>query len=232
MNDIHFRIKFNNVGGVNVVNGVTGRRERKKTEVRDKIINSALKVFLEKGFNETTIADIMEDADLGTGTFYNYFQSKEDLVTYCVGEIVSDAKVEIEKIKDKTLRPSEKISQILLAVGEVFEKNRFLMGLFIQLRRTSQSSAKLPSHDNIFRQILADVFKQGQEAGEFEHTIPTEAVVEMIFGMLQSSLMSRDTSVSFSEKLTVKLKIFFEGVLTKTTDKKNERNEASGDKNS
>ncbi len=199
-----------------MANGTAGRRERKKSEVRDRIINSALKVFVEKGFNETTIVEIMEEADLGTGTFYNYFQSKEDLVTYCISEKISEAQLLIEKLKEKpTGPPSELISKILLSIGKVFEENRYLMGLFMQLRRTGQSTVEIPPHNNVFGDIFADVYKLGQEKGQFRNDIPGEVVAEMIFGILQSSVVSGNTGISFSENLKFKLKILFEGVFTK-----------------
>ena len=48
-----------------------GRRERKKMQSRQEILEAAVKNFSEKGYSKTSIADIMETADLGTGTFYN-----------------------------------------------------------------------------------------------------------------------------------------------------------------
>ena len=57
-----------------------GRRERKKMLSRQAILDAAVVVFSKKGFREASIADIMNGADLGTGTFYNYFQSKEEIL--------------------------------------------------------------------------------------------------------------------------------------------------------
>ena len=50
------------------------KREAKKLKSKTTIINSAIKLFGTKGLKDTSIADIMQDADLGIGTFYNYFQ--------------------------------------------------------------------------------------------------------------------------------------------------------------
>ena len=47
---------------------------------REKIINTAWKLFYEKGFGETTINDILREADISKGTFYYYFRSKDDLL--------------------------------------------------------------------------------------------------------------------------------------------------------
>ena len=58
------------------------RRERKKIFSQKAIVESAVKLFTQKGYQETTVADIMSEADLGIGTFYNYFQSKEDILKH------------------------------------------------------------------------------------------------------------------------------------------------------
>ena len=57
-----------------------GRRERKKLQSRKMILEAAISEFSKKGYKETSVADIMAAADLGIGTFYNYFASKEELL--------------------------------------------------------------------------------------------------------------------------------------------------------
>jgi AcrR family transcriptional regulator len=56
------------------------RRERKKLRTRALIQREALRLFLEKGFEATTIGEIAEAADIATSTFFNYFPTKEDVV--------------------------------------------------------------------------------------------------------------------------------------------------------
>jgi AcrR family transcriptional regulator len=57
-----------------------GRRERKKLRTRALIQKEALRLFLEKGFETTTIEEIAEAADIAPSTFFNYFPTKEDVV--------------------------------------------------------------------------------------------------------------------------------------------------------
>jgi AcrR family transcriptional regulator len=57
-----------------------GRRERSKQRVRDSLYTSALGLFAEQGYERTTIDQIAERADVARGTFFNYFQRKEDIV--------------------------------------------------------------------------------------------------------------------------------------------------------
>src|SRR6202163_4979826 len=62
------------------------RRERQSLERRERLFRSALDLFARKGFTETTVEDITNAADLGKGTFFNYFPSKDHLLS-AFGEI-------------------------------------------------------------------------------------------------------------------------------------------------
>src|SRR5215469_10505751 len=56
------------------------RRERRSAELRERLFRSALALFASKGYAETTVWDITEAADVGKGTFFNYFPSKEHIL--------------------------------------------------------------------------------------------------------------------------------------------------------
>src|SRR5246127_615369 len=59
------------------------RRERRRVETRERLYRCALELFGERGYLETTVEDITEAADVGKGTFFNYFPTKEHvLATY------------------------------------------------------------------------------------------------------------------------------------------------------
>ena len=65
-------------GGITVAD--LSRRERKKKETKEKIYAHALKLFRTQGFGATSIEQITQQADVGKGTFYNYFPTKEAVV--------------------------------------------------------------------------------------------------------------------------------------------------------
>src|ERR1700756_1380567 len=60
--------------------GVASRRQRRSAELRERLFRSALELFASKGYAETTVEDITESADVGKGTFFNYFPSKEHIL--------------------------------------------------------------------------------------------------------------------------------------------------------
>jgi AcrR family transcriptional regulator len=57
-----------------------GRRERKRRQTRERIEAAARALFLERGFDGTTIEDITEAADVSKRSFFDYFPSKEEVV--------------------------------------------------------------------------------------------------------------------------------------------------------
>ncbi|MFC5890641.1 helix-turn-helix domain-containing protein [Kitasatospora sp. CM 4170] len=57
-----------------------GRRERNKLKVKERLYDAAITLFAEQGYDETSIDEIAERADVARGTFFNYFQRKEDLL--------------------------------------------------------------------------------------------------------------------------------------------------------
>jgi AcrR family transcriptional regulator len=58
----------------------TGLRERKKRETRESLTRTALQLFAERGYDETTLAEIAEAAGVSTRTIFAYFPSKEDIL--------------------------------------------------------------------------------------------------------------------------------------------------------
>lgn len=57
-----------------------GRRQRRAAETRVRLFRCALQLFAERGFPNVTIEEITEAADVGKGTFFNYFESKDHVL--------------------------------------------------------------------------------------------------------------------------------------------------------
>jgi AcrR family transcriptional regulator len=70
------------------------RVERRKRQTRDRIFRTALDLFLKRGLDETTVAEIADAADIGKGTFFTYFPTKESVfseVTLQLTDAMEDA---------------------------------------------------------------------------------------------------------------------------------------------
>lgn len=85
-----------------------GLRERKKQRTRDALIAAAVRLFDEKGYERTTVADIAVAADVTPRTFFLHFRTKDD-VLFANAEVRID--IGLKVIADR--RPGESISDVL-----------------------------------------------------------------------------------------------------------------------
>ena len=66
------------------------RQARRKEATRNKLVDAAVAIFSEKGINDTNVNDITERADVAYGTFYNYFNSIEELPPQVIRKMIKD----------------------------------------------------------------------------------------------------------------------------------------------
>src|ERR1700728_2861743 len=67
-----------------------GLRERKKEKTRLAISNLATKMFIERGFDHVTVAEVSAAADVSVATIFNYFETKEELFFDREGEVIEE----------------------------------------------------------------------------------------------------------------------------------------------
>lgn len=80
-----------------------GRRERRKIETRDRLMVAARLLVARQGVDATRINEITEQADVGFGSFYNYFESKDAIVAAVVetlaaelGEVIANSTAQLD----------------------------------------------------------------------------------------------------------------------------------------
>jgi AcrR family transcriptional regulator len=91
-----------------------GRRERKKQQTRQKIATVAMELFLQRGFDAVTVAEVAEAADVSANTVYNYFPTKEELF-FGLHRPMETHLAEIVRQRDKTESLSVFLRRFMLA---------------------------------------------------------------------------------------------------------------------
>jgi AcrR family transcriptional regulator len=89
---------------------------------RERIIGAAWKLFREKGFAETTINDIINEAGISKGTFYYYFRSKDDLLD-TLSEILDHEYERLNGIEPQDMSCFDKLMWLNYEVHSLLEKN-------------------------------------------------------------------------------------------------------------
>ena len=78
-----------------------GKREANKETNRIKIIESGIEIFSKKGISETTVRDMIRNTGLASGTFYNYFKNKEEVLIAALDEAAYDLAKILQKGRKK-----------------------------------------------------------------------------------------------------------------------------------
>jgi AcrR family transcriptional regulator len=139
---------------------VAGKRAR----TRQKLLDAARVVFERDGFHDARLADIVQEAEVATGTFYNYYDSKEEIFRDLMDTVVADL---IERSSEQDVPPRDD------PIGRIYASNRAyvrgyrrharLMTLLLQLGEIGDT-AQLNIRAT-FERRLSRAIRRWQEAG-------------------------------------------------------------------
>jgi len=144
-----------------------GRRERRRVETREKIFRAALKLFAERGFLATAVEDITEAADVGKGTFFNYFPTKGHILE-TLGEIQL---AKLEAFARRADRRDLSIRQLLHGAAEALAEEpgrspglvRSMLQAIVANDAVREGIGQKLERG---RRLLAAIFETGQRRGE------------------------------------------------------------------
>lgn len=135
--------------------------------MRERIFRSALQLFAEHGFTATTVEEITEAADVGKGTFFNYFRNKEDVLS-ALAEVQLDKYAHaIQAAESGALTPRQALRELWLRLPEEPGRSqalvRSLMVVFLTSQAIREKMSRSLEHG---REMLGRLFKRAQERGE------------------------------------------------------------------
>ncbi len=177
-----------------------GRRERRRAEIRDRLFQAALQLFAERGFLETTVADITEAADVGKGTFFNYFPTKEHVLATFGAERIALIERAHEKAKSSSEPVLAAIEELLTRLADDYSGNAALLrAIYAAHASCPPVRAELQKRLLRGRRLMAAMFDLARERGEIGSDIPPEELArltQVIFlGVTLSWAMNPDSSL-------------------------------------
>ena len=154
-----------------------GRRQRRAAETRVRLFRCALQLFAERGFPNVTVEDITEAADVGKGTFFNYFKSKDHVLGVM-------AEIQLGKVREAvTLAQSGKqtihsvLHRLLLRVAEEPGRSPDLARTLISSFLASKAVRGLIDRNfSEGRKMIAQIVAAGQKRGEIDPRLKKKKV--------------------------------------------------------
>jgi len=158
-----------------------GRRERRAAETRIRLFRCALKLFAEHGFPNVTVEDITEAADVGKGTFFNYFESKDHILGVM-------AEIQLGKVREALQQAEAGHGPIRAVLHHLFQRVAEEPGRSPELARAAISSflASEPIRQLMEcnmaegRKMAARIIELGQKAHEIDPGMKKEKLALML----------------------------------------------------
>ena len=151
----------------------------KKVNNRIKILNAAWKLFEEKGFEETTVDEIIEATQTSKGTFYHYFKSKEDLLSL-FSYIFDERYEELSKKLDVDMNSFDKL---IVLCNECFStiENDYPIDLVARMYSShlfAKNSKHLLDKNRIYYKLLRNVITEGQQRGHIRDDLSPAEIIK------------------------------------------------------
>lgn len=136
-------------------------------ETRERIFRAALQLFAERGYLETTVEDITEAADVGKGTFFNYFPTKEHVLATYGAERLAAVQFALEKAKS-TGGPVLPILRELVTdlAGQSSESPALLRAIYAAHASCAPVRAELEKRLHQARGFLSEILALAQQREE------------------------------------------------------------------
>lgn len=159
------------------------RRERRKLELRGRILLAARELFDQDGFHATKVAEICERADVAHKTFFNHFPSKLHLLREIAHQGVDELLTDLESVRKENQSTRERLLAFFEHVAQHTTQagpmNRELVTELVHvLNDSSERSEQAQKLIEAFGAIVND----GLESGDVTRRHDAETLTEMILG--------------------------------------------------
>ena len=100
--------------------------EEEQARRRREIFDASVHLFLQKGFNETSMREIAEAAGLGKSTLYDYFKTKDEILVYYFEDQLNDLTAEAQQIAVQNKSADKRLREVMQMHMEFLQANKSL----------------------------------------------------------------------------------------------------------
>lgn len=157
------------------------RIDRRKREVRERILDAAFELFLSRGIDATKIDDICERADVANRTFFNHFATRQDMVQALAEKRLVNLREVLlnrtqEAVPDQLVEFFDKIAAVLVESSDAY---RSMIGAMLVTTMGAGTERGFGMHDAFF-----ELIKDGVARGEVSATHDPQILADIIVGAL------------------------------------------------
>lgn len=181
---------------------------------RHEIFNASVTLFLEKGFQETTMQQIADSAGMGKSTLYDYFATKDEILVSYVEDAIFDLTEQARQIASKDIPSAEKLRQVMHLHLEYLVANKeFYTRLTFEVQRLGlESQRRIQARRHTYQDLLCQLIEDAVREGTFRPVDSLLAARTIMVLITPVAYTTRPTGTP-DEMLDEALDIFYHGVM-------------------
>lgn len=161
-----------------------------KKDLRQTILEKAFELFYEKGYEETTIADIIERSGVARGSFYYHFKGKDELLN-SISELLDEKYVEVEEEFPEGLNCYEKLVHMNAEMHTYIEHNipYDLMANLYSQQLIKTGGSNLLDRNRYYFRLMTKLIEEGKIEGSIRTDRTTESIIRF-YSMCERALVT------------------------------------------
>jgi len=175
--------------------------QKRSLETRTKIIETAMELFAQKGFEVTSVADICEGAGVSKGAFYHHFPSKQAIFQQGMEEWVASIDRQMALVRESEVNVPEALAQMTQMMPEVYRAAMGGLPMFLEFLSHSYRDPDILQamasphrrYREFFTQMIQDGIDEGS-LGEVDPDLISRVLVALAIGLLVEGLVDPNES--------------------------------------
>lgn len=191
------------------------RTQKRQRETKERIFRVAMELFIKNGFENTTVSEITEAADIGKGTFFTYFPTKEAVFKQ-LGEMTMEMMSAAAEGGIEAKQPIHLIlKNTITASAEWHEANKPITQQMVRLNVSMEPDTP---NKRRFLELLINLIRIGQENGELNKNVNIQdaALVLAAIYFTAVSFWALTENVSLRERLESAVDVVLKGLSART----------------
>jgi len=187
--------------------------EEEQVRRRKEIFNASVHLFLDKGFNETSMREIAEAAGIGKSTLYDYFSSKDDILLSFVEDELQRLTDGARTIAKQNIGAQEKLRRMMFAYMDYLATNEaFYVKLSLEVQRLAQQSLeRIQLKRHSLQDMLRDIIDEGIQEGCFR-SVNSLLATRVMFNALTPAVYTTRPSGSRQQMMEEAFNLMLKGI--------------------
>jgi len=200
-----------------------GLRELKKVKKKERLLKESIDLFTRQGFESTSIEDITRNAGVAKGTFYNFFEKKEDVLLYYLDKEFVQSRHEIQQKIGSMDNTIDKLELLILTYLKYIFRNKDFAKVLVK-ERVFRIGTGSNWNELVMMQAIRQLFEEALERGELKEPVDLENVTQFVFAIYTMYTIYWINGFVETKKQCVKkvrevLRMFFDGVGSNRCDR-------------